>query len=93
VQLAIRNGGTTKISTVEINDIGLRTLAGAGQAQLLDPPPLHIDKLAPGAATAIVVRLDVPRSVKRLELTEHATVSTPESLPYKFSAGQAIFLP
>jgi hypothetical protein len=92
VQLAIQNSGTTEITSVEISGIGLRTLAGAQQASLLDPLPIHVGKLAQGAATPMVVHLDVPNDVKRLELTESGTVTTRENSSYKFSIGQAIFL-
>jgi hypothetical protein len=92
VQLAIQNSGTTEFSSVELSGIELRTLAGAGEASLLDTLPFHIDKLGPGAAAAIVLHLDVPPSVTRLQLTESGTVNTPGSSPYKFSIGQAVFL-
>jgi hypothetical protein len=92
VQLAIQNSGTTELSSVELSAVDLRTLAGAGQASLLDTLPVHVGQLVPGASASIMLNLDVPLGVTRLQLTESGTVDTPGSSPYKFSVGQAIFL-
>jgi hypothetical protein len=90
VHLAIHNSGTTEFTSMEISKIGLQTLAGAGDAKLLDPLPIHIDKLAPGTATTIELHLDVPHNVNKLRLTESGTVDTGVGSPYRFSLGQVI---
>jgi hypothetical protein len=92
VQLAIQNSGTAEISSGQLSGIELRTLAGPGDASLLDPLPLQIGELGPGASTSIVLHLNVPLNVTRLQLTESGTVNTPGGSPYAFSVGQAIFL-
>ena len=70
VQFAVQNSGTTEITTVEISDVQLRMLAGAGVLKLIDPLPIRIPKLAPGTTTSIVLGLDTPETVKRPALTE-----------------------
>jgi hypothetical protein len=92
LQLAVHNSGTKNITSIEISQVGLRTLAGAHEATLIAPAlPIHIDKLTPGTSSTIALTLDVPQSVNKLELTESGTAETGESSPYKFSLGQAIF--
>ena len=78
---------------MEMSGIDLRTLAGAGQAKLLDPLPFSVGNIPQDASATITLHLDVPSTVKRLEITERGTLSTRESSPYKFSTGQAILLP
>jgi hypothetical protein len=92
VHLAIHNSGATGFTSMQISKIGLHTLAGAGDARLVDPLPIHIDKLAPGAATTIALQLAIPHNVNKLVLTESGAVDTSESSPYRFSLGQVIFL-
>lgn len=92
MQLAVHNSGTTVFSSLDISDVALRTLAGAGEAMLLEPAlPIHIGKLTPGTFTTIVLTLDVPETVNKLVLTESGSVVTGESSPDKFSLGQMIF--
>lgn len=49
-------------------------------------------KLAPGATTSIVLRVDTPKTVKRIALTENGSIVTEGTLPHRFSFGQALFL-
>jgi hypothetical protein len=92
LQLAIHNSGTKDITSVEISELALRTLAGAHDATLVEPAlPIHIDKLTPGTSSMITLTLDVPQSLNKLELTESGTAETGESSAYKFSLGQVIF--
>ncbi len=93
VRFAIQNSGSTEITAMEISGIDLRTLAGTEQARLLDPLPFRVNQLAAGATTAIVVHLDVPGTVKRLEIVERGTLNTGQGSPYNFSTGQALFVP
>ena len=91
VQLAIHNSGSTEFTSMEISEIGLQTLAGAGHAKLLDPLPIHIGEFAPGNATTIVLHLHVPRNVDKLELAESGTADTGDSSPYWFTLGAGDF--
>jgi hypothetical protein len=89
--LKITNNGTTESTSTEIGDITLRTLAGAGEATLVEPGlPIHIGKLLPGSFTRVALTLNVPHSVNKLELTETGTVDSGESAPHQFSLGQVI---
>ena len=90
VRLAIQNRGTKNITSVDINQIGLRTLEGLGEATLLNTLPIHIDNLAPGESRTVILRLVSPRTVRKLELSETGTVDTGAGSLDVFSLNQVI---
>lgn len=90
VRLAIRITRTNEIASINIDNIGLRTLAGAGHATLLDSLPIHIHRLAPGKQATIVLHMKVPHRVDKLELTETGTLSSGGGSPGTFTLNQVI---
>ncbi len=92
LQLTIHNSGTQTISSVNLSNIMLRTLAGLGEANLVEPAmPLPLGQIDPGKFATIGLTLDVPLSVSKLQLTESGTAGSGETDPYRFSLGQVIF--
>ena len=92
VPLTITNTGSVAASLIEISQITLRTLAGSGQATLAGPVlPLQIGRLSPGASSTIMLRLNVPSTVKKLALIENGAVQSTANAAYRFSLGQVIF--
>ena len=74
VHLRIGNSATTDFTSIEVSEIALRTLAGAGQATLVTPAlPVQIANLKPATAAAITLTLDVQQSVNKLELNGDPT--------------------
>ena len=87
----VTNSGTTVADTVTISQISLVALAGSGQTVLLSPLlPIVTDGLLPGTAFTAAVRLNVPATVKKLQVTENGTVQIGSSLQ-QFSSSQVIF--
>ena len=92
IQLTIHNSGTKDITLLQISKIALRTLAGVGEARLVEPAlPIHIGKLTPGGLGMIALTLEVPPSVNKLVLSENGTANTGEASSYRFSLGQVVF--
>ncbi len=92
VPLAYSNNGTVAIRSIKLDHISLRTLAGYGQATLVDPNlPIRTGSIMPGTWTTITLRLKVPPTIKKLEVIEEGTIDNGELTPYKFSNGQVVF--
>jgi hypothetical protein len=97
VMLTIHNNGKLTAQSITVDSIMLRTLAGAGQATLTSPVlPIRLSNLRPGDSTSILLKLNVPLSVTWLSLTQQGTITSGNTrVPevFRFSAGQALFLP
>lgn len=92
VQLGIQNNGTEDIKSADITELRLRTLAGVGEAKLVDSNLIiHIGELARGASTSTVVVLDIPDTVTKIELAENGALSTGGGSTGRFAFGQLLF--
>lgn len=92
VSLTVTNNGTAPASDITLNQIALRTLAGAGKAGLFAPSlPVTVGNLQPGASTVVTLELQVPTTLRKLALTENGTFQDAGGTVYQFSPGQAIF--
>jgi len=92
VSLTVTNNGAAPASGITLKQIGLRSLAGEGEARLLTPtPPVVMGNLKPGASTALTLKLEVPTTVKRLRLNEHGTFHDAEGKVHEFSLEQVLF--
>lgn len=92
VFLTVTNNGANEVNAITLNQITFRTLAGAGNAVLVSPSmPLAAGTLRPGESNTIVLNLQIPMSVKKLELSENGTFKDGNGTMYQFSPGQVIF--
>ena len=88
VLLAVNNSGTTNITSIEITSI---TPISTHGANLTGPAlPINIPKLPPGTYSTIALTLDVPNSVKDLQLTEAGTATSDDGSTNTFSLQQVI---
>lgn len=92
VSLIITNNGALGTLGITLTQIGLRTLAGTGQAALVFPsPPIVIGLLKPGASAVVNMRLQVPSAVTKMALRESGSFQDGAGTKYEFSPGQVIF--
>jgi len=92
VTLSVTNNGTAPVSGIALNQIALRTLAGAGQASLFAPTvPVIMGELRPGASTVVTLELEVPTTIRKLALSENGTFQDGRGTVYQFSPGQVVF--
>lgn len=91
VSLTITNNSTVAADAITLNEVALRTLAGAGQAVLISPQmPLSVGSLQPGQSTVIALELQAPVAQLRFALTENGTLQDQSGTVYRFSFGQVI---
>jgi hypothetical protein len=92
VFLTVTNTGATQANAIMLNQITFRTLGGAGDAVLVSPSiPLLAGILRPGESNTIVLNLQIPMSVEKLELSENGTFQDGNGTVYQFSPGQVVF--
>ncbi len=92
IPLNLHNNGTTEIKSIQINNLSLRTLAGNGQAVLLDPAiPVQIGGIKPGTFNTVNLRITVPSGVKKLVIAGEGSADSGGSSPYRFTFGQVVF--
>jgi hypothetical protein len=91
IPINIANSGTVDAQAIEITQVTLRTLAGSGQAVLVDPLPLRVGLLKTGTFATTTLHIRVPPTVLKLVVTENGSIDSGERSPYNFSFGQAFF--
>jgi hypothetical protein len=93
VRLAIYNNGTTIANSINLSSIMLNTLAGSGQAALLNPGgPVQIGRLVPGDSTQVILKINVPPSIKKLGMTETGSIDWGQpSQVTQISNGQVLY--
>jgi hypothetical protein len=92
VTLTLTNNGTAALKGITLNQVGLRTRAGSGQAMLTSPLlPFTVGDLAPGAASIVMLQLQVPESVRRLAISESGIFKDYLGTSYAINPGQVIF--
>lgn len=88
VIVAVHNSGTKGITSIEISNI---TPASTHGATLVGPAlPIHIGTLPPGTYATIALTLDVPPSVKDLQLKETGTATSDDGSTNTFNLQQVI---
>lgn len=93
VPLTIINSGTLEIRSIHIDKISLRTLAGSGEAVLVDPLlPMKLGTLAPGNSATLNLTLIVPPGVRKLAVSEEVTAAHSNGAPpSKYTYGEVVF--
>jgi hypothetical protein len=94
VPLVFLNNGSVELKSMQINNISLRTLAGAGQAVLLSPAlPIQTDGIKPGNSVTTTLRISVPPGILKLEIGEEGSADNGRLDGFKFSFGHVIYPP
>jgi hypothetical protein len=97
VLLNVFNSGTVQVNSIEINSIALRTEAGSGQATMVSPSlPVRMQGLAPGDSNNVIVTLDIPTGITKLEVVEQGSAHFGQAQPVgtpgtPFSYGQLLY--
>jgi hypothetical protein len=92
VPLTFHNNGTVDIQSIQVDNISLRTLAGAGQAVLGDPLlPIQTGIIKPGDSVIVTLQITVPPGITKLAVDEEGTADTGQLNPLRFSFGQVVF--
>jgi hypothetical protein len=91
ISLTLTNNGTALLSSITLNHITLRTLAGMGRASLASPSlPVVVGDLQPGASTVFTLQTQIPPTVKELAITEHGIFKDDRRGTHAFSPGQVV---
>lgn len=94
VQLIVHNSGTKDLTSVQLNNISVRTLAGQGNANLQEPRfPIQLGSLKKGAFAKLTLDIVLPPNVQKIELAETGVAQTGEKAPYAFNLSQTVAIP
>jgi hypothetical protein len=92
VSLTLTNAGSVTISGVSLNQITLRTVTGSGHAVLVSPStPITTGAIQAGQSTVLNLLLDVPLTVRQLDLKEKGVLQDTAGDVFRVSTGQVIF--
>ncbi len=92
VRLTVFNNGTEPANSITLTSITLSTLAGSGQATLLNSSmPMLLGDLVRGDSTEVVLKLDIPPSITKLSITEAASADMGQPQLVQLSQGQALY--
>ncbi len=92
VLLTLHNNGSVPANSIEITSLSLRTLAGSGEATVVSPSlPAVFNGLAPGDSTDVIVTLNIPAGIKKLQIMELGTADLGQPEPTRFSDGEVIY--
>jgi hypothetical protein len=92
VLLTLFNAGTLPESSIDLTSISLRTLAGTGQATILSPAqPTLTSGLAAGDSTNVLLKLNIPAGITKLEIVEQGSIDLGQQEATRFSEGQVLY--
>ena len=92
VRLTIFNNGAVAANSINLTSIALRTLAGSGQATLLNSDvPMQAGGLVPGDSTEVILKLNVPPGITKLGIIEAGSVDLGQPQLVQLSDGQVLY--